>query len=403
MTEFVKADRLAEVKVSEIVVMSEAARQRQAAGHDVINLGIGEPDFDTPDHANDAAIAAINDHDTHYPPIAGKPALRAAIAALYDGRGGTLRRPEHVLVSSGSKYTLLNAMLASVNPGDEVIMLAPFWTSYADIVRLCGGIPVIVATDGTRQFQPDLDKIAAAMTPRTRWLMINSPNNPSGAILSADALRGIGDLIKSHPQAMLLSDEIYEHIVYSGQFVSVADALPDIADRTLIVSGVSKSYAMTGWRLGYGVGAAPLIAAMTAVQAQGTSGTTTIAQAAALAAITGDQSVLATHKDIFRQRRDLVCRHIRAMNGLTTDTPEGAFYVFASWQNCQGWKTADGQILHHDMDFCQFILSKANVVVIPGSSFAMSGYIRISYASSTEDLEKAMTRIADAVASLQPA
>ncbi|MEC8729069.1 MAG: pyridoxal phosphate-dependent aminotransferase [Candidatus Puniceispirillales bacterium] len=403
MTDFVKADRLAKVKVSEIVVMSEAARQRRAEGHDVINLGIGEPDFDTPDHANDAAIAAINHHDTHYPPIAGKPELREAIAALYDGRGGTMRRPEHVLVSSGSKYTLLNAMLASVNPGDEVIMLAPFWTSYADIVRLCGGIPVIIPNDGARQFRPDLDQIAAAMTPRTRWIMINSPNNPSGAVLSADDLRGIGDLIKAHPQAMLLSDEIYEHIVYSEKFISVADALPDIADRILIVSGVSKSYAMTGWRLGYGIGSKELIAAMTAVQAQGTSGTTTISQAAALAAITGDQSILATQRDIFRQRRDLVCQHIKAMNGLTTEIPEGAFYVFASWQNCQGWKDVHGNILQSDMDFCQFILNEANVVVIPGSSFSMNGYFRISYASSTDELEEAMKRIAHAMTSLKPA
>lgn len=402
MTKFVKADRLAEVRVSEIVIMSEAARQRRAKGHDVINLGIGEPDFDTPDHANKAAIAAIADHDTHYPPIAGKQELRQAVAAIYDGRGNTARNAANVLISSGSKYTLLNAMLASVNPGDEVIMLAPFWTSYADIVRLCGGIPVIVPTDGTNNFQPDLDDIKDAITPRTRWLMINSPNNPSGAVLSAEVLRGIGNMIKSHPQAMLLSDEIYEHIIYSDGFFSVADILPDLADRTLIVSGVSKSYAMTGWRLGYAVGSEALIAAMTTVQAQGTSGTTTISQAAALAAITGDQTVLASQNEIFRQRRDLVCSRIRAMNGLTTNIPDGAFYVFASWQNFLGWKTPSGRTLDNDMDFCHFILEQANVVVIPGSSFSMPGYFRISYASSTEELDEAMERLANAVTRLQP-
>lgn len=402
MTNFVKADRLAEVKVSEIVVMSEAARQRRAEGHDVINLGIGEPDFNTPDHANAAAIAAITGHDTHYPPIAGKPELRQAVAELYDGRGGIARGAANVLISGGSKYSLLNAMLASVNPGDEVIMLAPFWTSYADIVRLCGGIPVIVSSDGANQFRPKLDEISAAMTARTRWIMINSPNNPSGAVLTAGDLRTIGDLIAAHPQAMLLSDEIYEHIVYTDQFVSVADALPDLAERTLIVSGVSKSYAMTGWRVGYGLGPQPLIAAMTAAQAQGTSGTATIAQAAAYAAITGNQSVLKTRKDIFQDRRDLVCRHIRAINGLNTTIPDGAFYVFPSWQSCIGWKTREGKVLLNDMDFCQFILEQANVVVIPGSSFSMPGYFRISYASSTEELDEAMRRLADAMSSLEP-
>ncbi len=403
MADFVKADRLAEVEVSAIVLMSEAARQRRAEGHDVINLGIGEPDFNTPDHASAAAISAIHNHDTHYPPIGGKPELKQAVAALYDGRGGTARSAENVIISSGSKYTLLNAMLASVNPGDEVIVLAPFWTSYADIIRLCGGVPVIVPTDANNGFRPDINAITSAMSSRTRWLMINSPSNPSGAVLSAEDLRALGDIVAAHDQCWLLSDEIYEHIVYDTAFVSVADALGDLADRTLIINGVSKAYAMTGWRLGYGVGPAALIAAMLTAQAQGTSGTTTLSHAAALAAITGDQDLLISRQQSFRARRDLVCDHLRGMNGLTVSNPQGAFYIFPSWQNLIGWKTPQGLTLKDDMDFCRYILEAADTVIIPGSSFAMPGHFRISYATDTASLSTAMTRMTQAIADLHPA
>jgi aspartate aminotransferase len=403
MADFTKADRLAKVEVSAIVLMSEAARQRRTEGHDVINLGIGEPDFNTPDHASAAAISAIHNHDTHYPPIGGKPELKQAVASLYDGRGGTARSAENVIISSGSKYTLLNAMLASVNPGDEVIVLAPFWTSYADIIRLCGGVPVIVPTDANNGFCPDIKAIKSAMSSRTRWLMINSPSNPSGAVLSAEDLRALGDIVAAHDQCWLLSDEIYEHIVYDTEFVSVADALGDLADRTLIINGVSKAYAMTGWRLGYGVGPTPLIAAMLTAQAQGTSGTTTLSQAAALAAITGDQDLLSSRQQSFRARRDLVCDHLRGMNGLTVSNPQGAFYIFPSWQNLIGWKTPQGLTLKDDMDFCHYILEAADTVIIPGSSFAMPGHFRISYATDTASLNTAMTRMSKAIADLHPA
>jgi aspartate aminotransferase len=402
MAEFIKADRLAEVEISAIVVMSEAARQRRAEGHDVINLGIGEPDFNTPDHASKAAISAIQNHDTHYPPIGGKPELKQAVAALYHGRGGTSRSAENVIISSGSKYTLLNAMLASVNPGDEVVVLAPFWTSYADIIRLCGGVPVVVPTDADNGFRPDVNAIESAMSPRTRWLMINSPSNPSGAVLSAEDLRAVGNIVSAHDKCWLLSDEIYEHIVYDMDFVSVADALGDLADRTLIINGVSKAYAMTGWRLGYGVGPAPLIAAMTTAQAQGTSGTATISQAAALAALTGDQEMLISRQQSFQSRRDLVFDHLRGINGLTVSKPQGAFYIFPSWKNLVGWKTPHGMTLKEDLDFCRYILDAADTVIIPGSSFAMPGYFRISYATDTQSLEKAMARISQAIAALQP-
>ena len=268
--------------------MSEAARARREAGHDVISLGIGEPDFDTPEHVRAAAIAAINAGDTKYPPIAGKPALRAAIARRYEGAEAA-----NVIVSSGSKYTLLNAFLASLNPGDEVIMPTPFWTSYADIVRLCGGVPVLVETDAASGFKPAAEQIRAALSAKTRWLLVNSPGNPSGAVFDAGDWQAIGSVLAGHDQCWLMSDEIYEHLSYDTAFVSAHAALPQLRERMLVVNGVSKAYAMTGWRLGFGIGPEELIKAMTAVQSQGTSGTTTISQAAALAALEGPQDLLA--------------------------------------------------------------------------------------------------------------
>ena len=395
MAQFIKADRLADVELSDIVRMSRAAREARGAGRFIIDLGIGEPDFNTPDHANEAAIAAIRAHDTQYPPIAGKMPLREAVAGLYAGRSA-----DNVIITSGSKYALLNAMLASLNQGDEVICLAPFWVSYAHIIRLCGGVPIVVPCRADADFRPDLDAIADAMTPRTRWLIVNSPSNPSGAVLTADDLRGIGGLIAAHQQCWLLSDEIYEHITYEQDFASAAAVLPELADRTLIVSGVSKSYAMTGWRVGYGVAPAPLIEAMTTAQAQGTAGTSTPAQAAALAALTGEQNLLADRREQFRHRRDLVLEHIAKMDGITTSKPMGAFYVFPSWQARMGWQTPDGKVLKNDMDFCQYMLA-AGVAVIPGSAFGTAGHFRISYAADPQEIKQAMQLMAGAVADLR--
>lgn len=394
MTEdqFTRADRMNGIEVSEIVVMSEAARARRAEGHDVISLGIGEPDFNTPDHVKAAAVEAIHADDTKYPPIAGKPALREAVARLYEGR-----EVANVLISSGSKYTLLNGFLATLNPGDEVIMPAPFWTSYADIVRLCGGVPVVLETDSNAGFKPRPEQLEAAMTEKTAWLLVNSPGNPSGAVLGRDDWQAIGAIIEKHPHCWLMSDEIYEHLTYEMDFVSAHDALPGLRHRMLVVNGVSKAYAMTGWRVGFGVGPEKLIKAMTATQAQGTSGTTTISQAAALAALTGPQGLLDERRQIFRQRRDLVLSHLDRMPGITCPKPDGAFYVFPGWHGLMGGTTPSGQVLTSDGDFCRYILEEANVTIIPGSAFAMEGHFRISYACSTEELEEALTRMAIAV------
>ncbi len=399
---FVAAGRISNVTLSAIIRMGEAARLRAEAGHNVINLGIGEPDFLTPDHAGDAAIDAIKSGDTKYPPVAGTIALREAVAQLYDRRGGVRRHAENVLISSGSKYTLLNAFLASVNQDDEVILPAPFWTAYKDIIQLCGGKPVVIETGAATGFKPTAAQIAVALTPRTRWLLLNTPNNPSGAVIQAKELCAIGDVIAAHPQCWLMSDEIYENIVYcDGGFTSIADALPNLAERSLIVSGVSKSYAMTGWRVGYGVGPTPLIKAMTRVQAQGTSGTATISQAAALAAITGDQMLLADRRYSFQSRRDLVCQRLAAINRVNVSVPDGAFYVFPSWHDLIGSKTPKGQTLNTDLEFCTYILESADVVVIPGDSFALPGHFRISYATAEADLIIAMDRLSEAILRLQ--
>ena len=393
---FQSAQRISDVTISDIVIMSEAARARRAEGHHVISLGIGEPDFNTPDHVNEAAIKAIKDHDTQYPPIAGKPALKSAVAALYDGATS-----EQVLVSSGSKYTILNGFLASLNDGDEVVVPAPFWTSYADIIQLCGAKVVVVPTHADNGFQLDADDLRAAMTPKTRWLLINSPSNPTGAVMGAEKLREIGAVLADFPNCWLMSDEIYQHLTYGIDFASAWDVLPEMRDKMLITNGVSKAYAMTGWRVGFGIGPKDLIKGMTTVQAQGTSGTCSIAQAAALAALTGPQDLLKDRRQSFLERRDLVLSHLRAMDGITTPTPLGAFYTFSSWQDLKGGMTPDGKILQTDRDFCQYILEAANTTIIPGTGFAAEGHFRISYASSIDDLTQALTQMAAAIAEIK--
>ncbi len=392
---FQRAERISNVQVSDIVKMSEATRKKRAEGHDVIGLGIGEPDFRTPDHVNEAAINAIHDGDTTYPPIAGKPLLRAAVARQYDGMTA-----ENVLVSPGSKFILFNAFMASLNDGDEVILPAPFWTSYADIVSIAGGVPIIVETKAEDGFQLDITAIENAMTPRTKWILINSPSNPTGAVMTPQVMISLGTLLERHPQCWLMSDEIYEHLTYGVDFTSAYDQLPQLRDRMLITNGVSKAYAMTGWRVGYGIGPIDLIKGMTAVQAQGPSGTCSIAQAAALAALEGPQDLLAERRDSFLARRDLVLTHLRDMNGIHTPTPDGAFYTFSSWMGLKGGMTPSGQKLVSDHDFCSYILDSANVTIIPGTGFAAPGHFRISYACDANDLATALTRMADAVAAI---
>ncbi len=390
------AERIAGISLSPIVKMAEAARERRAEGHDIISLGIGEPDFTTPPHVQKAAIAAIVNNDTRYPPTAGVPALRAAVAASYSGLNA-----DNVIVSSGSKYAIFNGFLATLNPGDEVIIPAPYWASYADIVRLCGGSVVPVETTLEDGFIVSPDAIAAKLTPKTRWLLLTSPNNPTGAVLSPATLKGIGAVLKDYPNCWLMSDEIYQHLTYDIDFNSVYDVLPELRGRMMVANGVSKSYAMTGWRVGFGIAPAALIKAMTAIQGQGTSGTCTISQAAALAALTGTQDFLVSRRCSFQERRDLTLAHLNAIDGLKTPVPQGAFYSFSSWASLRGGKTPSGEVLTSDDDFCRYILEAANTVIIPGSAFALDGYFRISYATAVDKLEQALNAMAAAIKAIE--
>ena len=376
--------------------MSDAARARTAEGHPVINLGIGELDFNTPDHVAEAAMAAIRGHDTRYPPIPGKPELRDAVAALYEGRAR-----ENVVVSGGSKHTIMNAFLASLDKGDEVVLLPPYWAPYRDIVNLCGGKVVELPTRAEDGFVPSKDELMAAVTPKTRWLLVNYPGNPSGGVIGAAGWEAVGEVMDAFPECWLMSDEIYHHLTFGVEFQSAHDALPRHRDRTLIINGVSKSYAMTGWRVGYGIGPAELIKATTQVQAQGTSGTSSISQAAALAAITGPQDLVEDKRQRFHERRDLVLKHLEGMQGIECPTPLGAFYVFPSCQGLEGMATPEGGTIKDDRDFCRYILEAADVVVIPGAGFGTPGHFRLSYAVSEDVLNEALGRMAKAVAALR--
>lgn len=382
---FRRAGRMNGIALSEIVQISEKAARLRAEGRDIIALSTGEPDFPTPPHviaaAHDAALKGL----TKYPPTAGTPALRDAIAS----RAGTGR--DNVMVSTGAKQVLANAMLASLDEGDEVVIPAPYWTSYSDIVAMAGGKSVIVSCPMEDGFKLSPAKLEAAITPKTRWLMLNSPSNPSGAIYSSAEIRALAEVLQRHPQVWVLSDEIYEHLSFVP-FVSFTDAAPDLKNRTLIVNGVSKAFAMTGWRIGWGIGPAELIRAMTAVQGQVTSGASTISQAAALAALTGDETLLGERKQAFQARRDLVVGRLNAIPGIDCPEPEGAFYVFP---DLKGLIAAGG--FESDAAVCEWLLDEAHVAIVPGRAFGLPGHARLSFAYAPGDLDKGLSRIAEAV------
>lgn len=382
---FTRADRIRGLEVSEIVQISEEAATLRAAGRDVVSLSTGEPDFPTPSHVIEAAHQAALAGQTRYAANSGTPALRAAIAA----QAGTTAA--EVIVSTGAKQVIANAMLASLNPADEVVMPAPFWTSYADIVSMAGGRPVVVPCPMEAGFKLSPSALKAALTPRTRWLMLNSPSNPSGAVYSAAELRDLAEVLARHPQVWILSDEIYRHLAYVP-FTPFTEAAPELRDRTLIVDGVSKAYAMTGWRIGWGIGPKALIGAMGTVQGQVTSGASSVSQAAALAALTGDQSLLATRRADWQVRRDRVVHALNAIPGIDCPSPDGAFYVFpriTSAMEATGHAT--------DADFCRWLLHDHGVALVPGRAFGLPGHLRLSFAYSQADLDKGLARIAAAL------
>jgi aspartate aminotransferase len=390
---FRRAARIADVELSEILQISEAAAAMKKAGRDVISLGTGEPDFPTPAFVIDAAHKAARAGETTYTATVGTLALRQAIATDCARVNGYSPAVAEIIVSSGAKQVIFNAMFATLEPGDEVIIGAPYWTSYPDIIGVCGGKPVVVTTTAEAGFAITADQLRAAITPRTRWLLLNSPGNPSGAVYSAAQMQALAEVLRDNPHVGIISDEIYQHICYVP-FTSFRNVAPDLAERTLTVNGVSKSYAMTGWRIGWGIAPKRLIDAMIAVQGQITSGASSVSQAAALAALTGDQQLLAERNDDFRARRDMVQAALNATGVIRCGSADGAFYLFPDCTAMFGKATPAGVKITSDADFCRALLEAEGVALVPGRAFGVPGHFRLSYAYSRVALTEACARIA---------
>ncbi|WP_018236033.1 pyridoxal phosphate-dependent aminotransferase [Ensifer sp. BR816] len=399
---FLPASRISTIGVSEILKIGARANAMKRDGKPVIILGAGEPDFDTPDHVKQAAWEAIQRGETKYTALDGSPELKKAIREKFQRENGLAYELDEITVATGAKQILFNAMMASINPGDEVIIPTPYWTSYSDIVQICEGKPVLIACDQSSGFRLTADKLEAAITPKTRWVLLNSPSNPSGAAYSAADYRPLLDVLLKHPHVWLLVDDMYEHIVYDGfRFVTPAELEPRLKERTLTVNGVSKAYAMTGWRIGYAGGPRALIKAMAVVQSQATSCPSSVSQAASVAALNGPQDFLKGRTASFERRRDLVVSGLNAIEGLDCRVPEGAFYTFSGCAGMLGKVTPAGKRIETDADFCTYLLEDAHVAVVPGSAFGLSPFFRISYATSEAELKEALTRIAAACARLK--
>lgn len=395
------ADALSRVKPSATIAATQKARDLKAQGRDIISLSVGEPDFDTPDNIKKAGIAAIERGETKYTPVLGIQPLREAIARKFKRENGLDYKWQQTIVGTGGKHVLFNAFMATMNPGDEVVIPAPYWVSYPDMVLLCGGNPVFVPCAMENNFKlqaADLDK---AITPRTKWLILNSPSNPSGAAYTRDELKAVGEVLKRHPHVWVLTDDMYEHLCYGDfEYTTIAQVAPELMDRTLTMNGVSKAYAMTGWRVGYAAGPESLIKAMDMLQGQQTSGTCSIAQWAAVEALDGPQDHLPVFRKAFQERRDLVVSMLNQARYLQCPTPEGAFYVYPSCAEAIGKKTRDGKTIATDEDFITELLMNEGVAVVHGSAFGLGPNFRISYAASMKTLEDACARIQRFTASL---
>ena len=388
------SEALARVAPSATVAISQKARIMAQEGRDIIALSAGEPDFDTPLHVRDAAKQAMDEGKTRYTNVDGIAELKEAVAAKFRRDNGLDVTAADCFVSSGGKQIIFNALLATLNPGDEVVVPVPYWVSYPEIVRLCGAEPVFAVADATTGFKLSPAVLEAAITPRTKWLILNTPSNPTGAAYSAHELRGLADVLLRHPQVHILTDDIYEVLVYDGgSFATIAQVEPRLQPRTLTMNGVSKSHAMTGWRIGYCTGPRPLLAAMTKLQGQSTSNPTSISQWAAVAALNGPQEFLEEWRAVFQARRDLVVAGLNANTGLDCLTPEGAFYVFPSCQRLLGKTSAGGTLLTTDEDFVLALLEETGVALVHGAAFGLPGHFRLSYAASNAELEEAIRRI----------
>lgn len=395
------ADALKRIKPSQTIAVTVKAAELKAAGKDVIGLGAGEPDFDTPDNIKAAGIRAIESGKTKYTAVDGTPELKQAICDKFKRENGLDYTASQVSVSSGGKQVLFNAMLATLNPGDEVIIPTPYWVSYPDIVLLGGGSPVMVDTKIDTGFKVTPETLEAAITPKTKWVILNSPSNPSGAAYGRDEMKALTDVLMRHSHVWLLTDDMYEHIVYDGfKFVTPAEVEPGLYERTLTVNGVSKAYSMTGWRIGYAGGPVDLIKAMAKVQSQSTSNPCSISQEAAVEALNGPQDFIAERAARFKERRDLVVSMLNQATGLECPTPEGAFYVYPSCARLMGKTTPDGKTITSDLEFATYLLETEGVAVVHGEAFGLSPHFRISYATSNEALTEACSRIQRFCASL---
>ena len=396
------AKSLSRVKASATIVITQKARDLKAQGRDVISLSVGEPDFDTPENIKKAAIEAINRGETKYTPVAGIVPLREAIVKKFKRENNLDYKASQVIVGTGGKQVLFNAFAATLNPGDEVIIPTPYWVSYPEMVLMSGGEPVFVPTTLENQFKLQAADLEKAITPKTKWIVLNSPSNPSGAAYSYAELKAITDVLMRHPHVWILTDDMYEHLTYGDfKFVTPAEIEPNLMERTLTMNGVSKAYAMTGWRIGYAAGPDVLIKAMDMVQGQQTSGACSIAQWAAVEALNGPQDFIGQSRKVFEGRRDLVVSMLNQATGLKCPMPEGAFYVYPSCAALIGKKTEDGKVINTDEDFVTALLESEGVAAVHGSAFGLGPNFRISYATSNELLEKACAKIQKFCASLR--
>jgi len=388
------ADALGRIKPSATIAVTNKARELKAAGRDVIGLGAGEPDFDTPENIKEAAVKAIREGKTKYTAVDGIPELKEAIVAKFKRENGLEYATNQVTVGTGGKQVLFNALMATLNPGDEVVIPAPYWVSYPDMVALFGGVPVAIEGPAETGYKITPEKLDAAITPKTKWLIFNSPSNPSGAAYTRAEMKALTDVLMKHPHVWIMTDDMYEHLVYDDfEFTTIAQVEPGLYERTLTVNGVSKAYAMTGWRIGYGAGPQPLIKAMGTIQSQSTSNPCSVSQYASVEALNGTQAFIPKNNEIFRGRRDLVVSMLNQANGITCPTPEGAFYVYPSCAGTVGRTTAGGTTIGTDEDFVTALLEEEGVAVVQGSAFGLAPFFRISYATSNEALEEACTRI----------
>jgi aspartate aminotransferase len=388
------ASRIERIKPSPSSMAGQRARELRAGGRDIVGLTAGEPDFDTPDNVVEAAIAAMRASKTKYTDVGGTPSLKAAISGKFKRENGLDYTPNEIIVGTGGKQVIFNALMCTVDTGDEVIIPTPYWVSYPDIVLLAGGTPVFVAGPPEQGFKLQPADLERVITPRTRWLILNAPNNPSGATYTEAELKGLAEVLKRHPHVWVMTDDMYEHVLYDGRtFSTIAAVEPELKARTLTINGVSKAYAMTGWRIGYAGGPEVLIKAMTKLQSQSTSNPSSISQAAAEEALSGPQDFIAQRTAIFQQRRDRVVALLNEAPGVQCHLPEGAFYVFPSCADVLGKKTPSGKVLANDEDFILYLLDEENLAVLPGSAYGVSPFFRLSFATSMDMLEEGCARV----------